>query len=109
MAKLLVIVASGKEAKEKAVAGLLFAANSIKFGWAESVEIIFFGPSQDLLAEDEGFREMVVNQLGEYKPMACKFIADMKGYADKLDFTRLEYIGSVVNKLIDDGYTPMVF
>jgi len=34
MAKLLVLIVSGKEAKEKATAGLLFAANSIKFGWA---------------------------------------------------------------------------
>lgn len=109
MAKLLVLIVSGKEAKEKATAGLLFAANSIKFGWAESVEIVFFGLSQDLLAEDESFRDMVVSQLGEYKPLACKFIADMKGYSDKLDFTRLEYIGELVNKFIDEGYTPMVF
>ncbi len=61
MSKLLVIIASGKEAKEEAVAGLLFAANSMKFGWAEKVEIVFFGPSQDLLAEDE----LVISQLGE--------------------------------------------
>ncbi|WP_202319292.1 hypothetical protein [Archaeoglobus neptunius] len=109
MAKLLVIIASGKEAKEKAVAGLLFAANTIKFNWAESVEIIFFGPSEDMLAEDEEFRNLVVNSLGEYKPLACKFIADAKGYSDKLDFARLEYIGDLVNKLIDEGYVPMVF
>ncbi|WP_456469071.1 hypothetical protein [Archaeoglobus sp.] len=109
MAKLLVIIVSGKEAKEKAVAGLVFAANSIKFKWAESVEIVFFGPSEDLLVEDENFREMVISQLGDYKPLACKFIADMKGYADKLGFTRLEYIGELVNRFIDEGYTPMVF
>ncbi|MBO8179360.1 MAG: hypothetical protein H0Z19_02610 [Archaeoglobus sp.] len=109
MSKLLVIIASGKEAKEKAVAGLLFAANSMKFGWAEKVEIVFFGPSQDLLAEDESFRELVINQLGEYKPLACKFVADSKGYSEKLSFTRLEYVGEIVNRLIDEGFAPMVF
>ncbi|AIG98955.1 MULTISPECIES: hypothetical protein [Archaeoglobus] len=109
MAKLLVLIVSGKEAREKAVAGLVFAANSMKFGWAEKVEIIFFGPSEDLLVEDEEFRNLVLSQLGEYKPLACKFVADMKGYADKLDFTRLEYIGELVNRLIDEGFTPMVF
>lgn len=109
MSKLLVIIASGKEAKEKAAAGLLFAANSMRFGWAEKVEIVFFGPSQDLLVEDESFRELVVGQLGEYRPLACKFIADARGYSEKLGFTRLEYIGEVVNRLIDEGFTPMVF
>jgi len=109
MAKLLVIISSGKEAKEKAVTGLIFAANTMKFKWAEDVEIVFFGPSQDLLVEDEGFRDMVISQLGEYKPLACKFIAETKGYSDKLEFTRLEYVGSIVNDFIDKGYTPMVF
>jgi hypothetical protein len=109
MPKLLVIISSGKEARDKALAGFIFAANSLKFGWAEKVEIIFFGPSQDLLAEDAEFRETVISHLQGYKPFVCKFIADMKGHTDKMDFARVEYVGDIINKLIDEGYTPLVF
>jgi hypothetical protein len=109
MPKLLVIISSGKEAKEKAVTGVVFAANSRRFGWAEDVEIIFFGPSQDLLAEDDEFRELVMNQFENYRPLVCKFIADMKGHTEKMDFARVEYVGEIINRLIDKGYTPLVF
>jgi hypothetical protein len=110
MSKLLVIISSGKEAKEKALTGVMFAANSMKFKWAESVEIVFIGPSQDLLVEDEHFREAVTSSIGEYKPLVCKFIADSKNHPrEKLDFARVEYVGSMINELISEGYIPLVF
>ena len=49
MSKLLVIIASGKEAKVKAVAGLLFATNSMKFGWAEKSKSCFLAPRKTFL------------------------------------------------------------
>ncbi len=109
MVKLLIIISSGKEAKEKAQTGVMFAANSMKFGWSEKTEVIFFGPSQDLLVEDEEFRNEVIEQLGDYKPLACKFIAEKKGYVDKLDFVRIEYVGGIIAKLIDENFVPLVF
>lgn len=110
MGKLLVIISSGKEAKEKALTGLMFATNSMKFKWAEDVEIIFIGPSQDLLVEDESFREAVISQIGEYKPLICKFIVDSKGHPqEKLEFGRIEYVENIINRLIDEGYIPLVF
>ncbi|ADC64570.1 protein of unknown function DUF1291 [Ferroglobus placidus DSM 10642] len=109
MPKLLVIISSGKEAKEKAKTGVLFAANSIKFGWAEKVEVVFFGASEEMLAEDEEFRQMVVDSFKDYKPLACRFIAESKGISDKLDFVRVEYVGKIINELIDEGFVPLVF
>ncbi|AGK61054.1 Uncharacterized protein conserved in archaea [Archaeoglobus sulfaticallidus PM70-1] len=110
MGKILVIISSGKEAKEKAMTGVMFATNSMKFGWADSVEIIFIGPSQDLLVEDEEFRNFVISNIGEYKPLVCKFLADSRQHPkDKLEFARVEYVGSIINQLIDEGYTPLVF
>jgi hypothetical protein len=110
MAKLLVIVSSGKEAKEKALVGVLFATNTMKYKWAEEVEIIFFGPSQDLLVEDEEFRNVVLSSIGEYKPLVCKYLAETKEHPkEKLEFARIEYVGSIINELIGKGYTPLVF
>ncbi len=109
MAKLLVIISSGKEAKEKALTGVLFATNSMKYKWAE-VEIVFFGPSQDLLVEDEDFRNTVLSSIGDYKPLVCRFISESKKHPmEKLDFARVEYVGSIINRLIDDGFIPLVF
>ncbi len=110
MAKLLAIISSGKEAKERALVGVLFATNSMKYKWADEVEIVFFGPSQDLLIEDESFRETVLSSIGEYKPLVCRFVSEIKGHPmEKLEFARVEYVGSIINRLINDGFIPLVF
>ena len=49
--KLLVIIATAE--KEKALTGLMFARNAIKKAWMDDVKILFFGPSERLIATDK--------------------------------------------------------
>ena len=110
MARVLVIISSDNLAK--ALTGLMWATNALKYGWVDDVEVIFFGPVERLIAE--GNQELIKSIL-EYsrvkgRPLACKRIAEVEGYADKLeDKVEVVYVGSVIGKYINDGYTPLVF
>ncbi|AKG91458.1 Uncharacterized protein conserved in archaea [Geoglobus ahangari] len=110
--KVLVIVSSGRAEKEKAMTGLMYAVNATKHGWAD-VKLILFGPVEELVAEGDPdiltMLEMFAREKGE-APLACKRIAEMKGYEDRMgQSVRLEYVGKIVSELIADGYTPLVF
>lgn len=110
--KILVIISSGKNDKEKALTGMMYAVNAAKHGWAE-VKLVLFGPAEDLVAENDpdmmAMVEMFAREKGE-APMACKRIAEMKGYEDRMgQSVRLEYVGKTISDLIAGGYTPMVF
>ena len=57
--KALVIISSGIEAREKALTGIMYAVNAVKYKWLEDVRIIFFGPSERLiLSDDDEIREI---------------------------------------------------
>jgi len=49
--RLLVIIGSGD--REKALAGLMYARNVIKYRWLNNAKVVFFGPSEQLVANDE--------------------------------------------------------
>ncbi|MHA2231465.1 MAG: hypothetical protein ACXAB4_03135, partial [Candidatus Hodarchaeales archaeon] len=49
--KLLIIIATGE--KEKALTGLMYARNAIGREWLGDVKVIFFGPIQGLMVNDE--------------------------------------------------------
>jgi len=49
--KVVIILATGE--KEKAIAGILYAKNAQKNKWLEDVKVIFFGPFESLVCDDE--------------------------------------------------------
>ncbi len=110
-AKVLVVVSSGREAKEKALTGLMYATNAVRNNWAD-VKLILFGPVEDLVAEND---PDTVSMIEEYsrlseKPLACRRIAEMKNYVEKIeDKTDAVYVGKIISDLIAEGYTPLVF
>ncbi len=107
--KLLIMIATGE--KKKALAGLLYAVNAIKHKWIPEVRVIFFGPSEALLVEDDDV-QVWAEKLKEYQvPLACKFISDRDGVSDALEGLGIdvEFVGTMVSDLIKEGYTPMVF
>ena len=107
--KLLMIIATGEN--EKALTGLMYASKALSEGWMDEVKVIFFGPSERLLVEDE----MIAKTAKEFgtveKPIACKFISDREGISEKIEDLGFEvdYVGTIISDFLKDGYVPMVF
>lgn len=107
--KLLVIIGSGD--REKALAGLMYVRNVIKYRWLNSAKVVFFGPSEQLVANDEE----VANKAREIAALtdcfACKAISDKQGVSQNLAEAgiEVEYVGDIISNLIKEGYLPMVW
>lgn len=112
---LLVIISSGDEASDKAMTGMLYAINAKKNKWMENVRLIFFGPSEKMVAEAKDDSEIGVflKQATEVGivPIACKAISDGENITPMLE-TRgfsVEYVGSIISGLIKEGYQVLTF
>ena len=107
--KILVIISTAE--KEKALTGVLYAANAMKNEWIDDLKVCFFGPFEKLVTEDKEVQEHVA-KLSEYGvPVACKFIADRDGVSDELANLgyEVDHVGEMVSDYIGEGYVPMVF
>ncbi|MBW1707453.1 MAG: hypothetical protein JRJ86_20210 [Deltaproteobacteria bacterium] len=107
--KLLVIIATGEN--EKALTGLMYASRTLAEGWMDQVKVIFFGPSERLLVEDEMIAKTAKEIGAVEKTIACKFISDRDGISEKIQDLglKVEYVGTIISDLLKDGYVPMVF
>lgn len=107
--KLLVIIATGE--KEKALTGLMYARNALKKGWLDDVKIVFFGPSEKLIVQDEQVANEVKDIAVIGESFACKFISDREGFSDEVEKlgVKVEYVGSIISNFIKKGYLPMVW
>jgi hypothetical protein len=107
--KLLIIIASGD--REKILTAMMYSNNALKRGGFDDVKIIFFGPSEQLVAEDEEIRERTESLAGAIECIACKAISDKQGVSKELEGlgVKVEYVGSIVSGLIKTGYIPMVW
>lgn len=107
--KLLVIIATGE--KEKALAGLMYARNAMKRGWMEDVKVVFFGPSERLIVQDEQVADEVKDLALIGESFACKAISDRENLSAEVEKlgVKVEYVGSIISNLIKEGYLPMVW
>ena len=108
--KVLIIISTSNAGK--AQTGAMYALNSLKYGWMEDVKVILFGPAQDLLLEDEKFRDLIQEYMEiEENVFACKFISDRDEKSDDLDKLgiQVKYVGEMISNYIKDGFAPMVW
>ena len=107
--KLLVIIASGD--REKVLTGLLYAKNTIKYGWIENVKVMFFGPSENLLVSDTDVSNSAAELANLGEPLACKFLSDRDGISERIEGIgiNVDYVGTIIADMIKEGYTPMVW
>jgi len=107
--KLLIIIATGD--REKALTGLMYAKNSIKYGWIETVKVMFFGPSENLLVSDTDVANSAAELANYDQPIACKFLSDRDGISERIERMGIvvDYVGAIISDLINEGYTPMVW
>ena len=108
--KILVVISTSD--KEKALAGLMYATNAKRYGWAEDVKLVFFGPFEKYIANGDRDVIKLVNMAKKLNldSIACKKIAEDGGFYEKLKIhVETEYIGKYVSDLISKGYVPMIF
>ena len=107
--KLLVIISSGD--REKVLTALMYAKNTIKYGWLEDVRVIFFGPSENLLVGDTDVSASAKELASFGKPVACKFLSDRDSTSERIESLGItvDYVVSMIADLIKDGYIPMVW
>ena len=107
--KIIIIITSGD--RDVVKTALMFARNSLKHKWLEDVKIIFFGPSEQLVANDPDFAKEVQKICMQGDSIACKFISDNEGISESLAQLglQIEYVGAIIADFIKDGYIPMVW
>jgi hypothetical protein len=89
----------------------LYAKNAQKNNWVDNVRVIFFGPFENLVCEDEDVIQAASELLDFQTPIACKFLSDKSGASGKLEELgfNVEYVGALISDSIKAGYIPMVF
>ena len=106
---MLVIIATGD--KEKALTALMYTKNAIKREWLPNVKVIYFGPSERLMVEDEQVRDAAIEVANLGECFACKAISDRDEISEKVDEMgiKVEYVGSIISDFIKHGYVPMLW
>jgi len=107
--KVIVILSTAE--KDKALTGILYAKNAQKNKWIDEVRVIFFGPFENLVCEDDEIIQAASELLDYQTPIACKFLSDKSGASDRLEKLgfNVEYVGSLISDSIKAGFIPMVF
>lgn len=110
----LVIVSSGEEAVEKAMTGMMYAINAKKHNWLDDVNLMFFGPSEKMIAK--GANEQVSGLLKQaielgITPVACRAISDRDEISTSLKGlgVDVEYVGTILSSYIKKDYQVLTF
>ncbi len=106
--KILVIVMSGSENKEKAMMGLNLALHT-----TVETKVILFGPSEKLAAEGSPDISSLIKQLIDKGsiPIACSNYAEKNKIDSKLLEMKIEMkpVGKVISDYVLKGYAPITF
>jgi hypothetical protein len=107
--KILVVVSTGD--KDTVLSALMYAGAAIRNKWMEDVKVIYLGPSEILMVEDEEVAVKVKEINKASLCYACQTISDREGISDRISElgVRVELVGARVSELIKDGYVPLVF
>ena len=110
MASKVMIIVSTAE-KDKALTGTMYAVNAQKNKWVDDLKVIFFGPFENLICEDEEVAQAASKLLDYETPIACKYLSDRDGISENLEKmgVNVDYVGSLISGYIEEGYVPMVF
>ncbi len=92
--------------------GLVYPLNAAKKGWMDEVKVIFFGPSEKVVANDAEVQARVKEVLEQgVEVLACKWCADRMGITEKLEAVGIKvvYVGSVISDLLKEGWASLSF
>ncbi|MGC8598726.1 MAG: hypothetical protein ACP5LL_03095 [Thermoplasmata archaeon] len=113
MTKILVIITSGKNEIDKAMAGMSFAYNAKVKGYLDDIRIMFFGPSEELIAsENKEILEMLrkLSEAGMFM-VACRNVSEKYQVTSRLSTLgiRVDYVGKIIADHVRDGFVPITF
>lgn len=111
--KMLVLITSGLESRDKLMIGMRFAMNSAKKKTLDDVKVVFFGPSEKAIASDDAQIRELYNHLVDQgvTSIACN------GYAAANDLSedivkmgiKLENVSDTIPGFINNGYSVVSF
>lgn len=111
--KMLVLITSGLEERDKLMIGMRFALNSSRKKNLEDVKVVFFGPSEKAIAGDDSEVRELYGKLVEHgvTSIACN------GYAASHDLSeniakmgiKLENVSDTIPGFINNGYSVVSF
>ncbi|HKJ97266.1 MAG TPA: hypothetical protein VJ944_05955 [Thermoplasmataceae archaeon] len=111
--KMLVLITSGLENRDKLLVGMRFAMNSARKNNLEDVKVVFFGPSEKAIAGDDQEVRDLYSKLVEHNvtSIACN------GYGAANDLSegiaklgvKLENVSDTIPGFINSGYSVVSF
>lgn len=111
--KMLILITSGLENKDKLLVGMRLAMNSARKQKLDDVKVVFFGPSEKAIASDDKDVRSLYEKLVERGviSIACN------GYAAANDLSeniakigvKLEDVSDTIPAFISNGYTVVSF
>ncbi|BDC18569.1 DsrE family protein [Acidianus sp. HS-5] len=114
MAKnIVVMINSGKDQKAKILTGLTLALVGEQKHLFDDVQVMFFGPSEQLIAEKDPDIMNMLNQLVSLeKVYACQLVGDSMNITDKLKEVQgltVTLVGPVIADFVAKGYEILNF
>ncbi|HLH85357.1 MAG TPA: DsrE family protein [Thermoplasmataceae archaeon] len=113
MAKALFLIMSGKESPERANIGIMSAARSAEAKRYEDLKVIFFGPSEEYIANLSGQPLEFLRKLQAMNLVdsACVGVAERYGMKDKLVSLgfQLAPAGERIAYYVNKGYEVISF
>ena len=107
--KLLVVIVSDDV---KASIGVRMASRMVERGTLADVRVLFFGPSERLLADPPAdLAEPLETVRRKAAPLACRAVADQLGVGQRLEEAGVELVpaGQEIERRMLDGYEIMTF
>ena len=91
---------------------LQYARRTVTERFMNDTKVFLFGPSEEVIAYDTELQDFLKRYMDVGKEvLACKWCSDDYGVSDGLTElgVKVEYIGVLVSKAIEQGYVPMVW
>ena len=90
----------------------MYTRNSMIRGWWNRMQLVIWGPSAKLLAEDEELQDEIIGVAKDgVELLACKRCADDYGVTEKLESLGIEviYMGVPTTEMLKDGWRQLTF
>lgn len=90
----------------------MYTQNAKKQGWWEEVRLLIWGPSDELLAEDEELQKHIKDMLADgVDVIACKACADSYGVSAALEELGVHvfYVGQALTEMLKEGWVTLTY